>query len=175
MPQLSRTAADDRDAIRNVLGLYCRAMDRMDRELGYTIWHEDGEADYGEGIFTGSGRGFIDFVTPTHAGMANHSHQITTTIIDLDGDRAASETYVIAALRIIEGGQMQEVTTRGRYLDRWSFRGGRWAIDRRVYLHDFADVRPVTDTPIPTRGTRDRSDLSYTVLGSAMEPAKAGA
>jgi hypothetical protein len=44
-----------------------------------------------------------------------------------------------------------------------------------VYLHDFADVRPVTDTPIPTRGTRDRSDLSYTVLGAAMELAKAGA
>lgn len=143
---------------------YCRAMDRMDVELGYSIWHEDGEADYGKAIYRGSGRGFIDFVTASHAGMIAHSHQVTTVIVTLDGERAASESYVTAALRFAEGDRLKEITARGRYCDRWSFREGKWAIDRRIYLHDFDDVREVVPTALPSISTRDRTDPSYRTL-----------
>jgi len=159
-----RSETSDRQAITQMLHLYCRAMDRMDLALGYSIWHDDGEADYGEAIFRGTGRGFVDFVAEAHRRMIAHSHQVTTITIRLAGDRAASESYVIAALRFAEGEQLRETTTRGRYLDRWSFRNGRWAIDKRVYAHDFADVRDVQPTSIPTRASRDRSDPSYEVL-----------
>ena len=159
-----RTPEGDRQAIAQMLYLYCRAMDRMDLPLGYSIWHEDGTADYGEGIFHGTGRGFVDFAAKAHAGMVTHSHQVTAIIIDLDGDRAASESYVTAALRIKDGDRLLETTTRGRYLDRWSHRGGRWAIDRRIYVHDLDDTREVQPTSIPPRSARDRSDPSYAVL-----------
>ena len=160
----TRSPAEDRDAIRGQIHAYCRSMDRMDRELGYAVWHADGEADYGEAIFRGSGHGFIDFVTEAHAGMLAHSHQVTTVLIELAGDRAASESYVTAALRQQGDDGLLQVTVRGRYLDRWSYRDGRWAIDRRIYLHDFDDVRPVVSTGAPTRGRRDRSDPSYDIL-----------
>lgn len=160
----ARTPADDRQQIAEQLYRYCRAMDRMDAELGYSIWHDHGEADYGESIFRGTGRGFIDFVNAAHARMIAHSHQVTTIIIELDGDRAASESYVTTALRIADGDQINEVTSRGRYLDRWSYRGGRWAIDTRIYAHDFDDVRAVTPGPIPSALRRDKTDLSYQVL-----------
>lgn len=159
-----RSEADDRQAITQMIYLYCRAMDRMDIPLGYSIWHEDGEADYGEGIFRGSGRGFVDFAAQSHSGMIAHSHQVTAIIINLEGDRAASESYVTAVLRFIEDDRLREITTRGRYLDRWSFRGGRWAIDKRVYIHDLDDVRDVQPTGIPPRSARDMSDLSYDIL-----------
>lgn len=45
-----------REAIRQQLHNYCRAMDRRDDGLGYAAWHEDGAADYGAGVFQGRGR-----------------------------------------------------------------------------------------------------------------------
>lgn len=81
----------DIEQIRQVVYLYCRSMDRMDVELGYSVWHEDGEADYGDAIYKGSGRGFIDFVTATHANLVCQSHQVSNVIIMLDGDRAQAK------------------------------------------------------------------------------------
>ena len=83
----------DRDAIRDVLSRYCRGLDRMDRPLADTVWHPEGTALY-EGIFEGTGAGFLDWVWEAHANMDRHSHQITNVLIELDGDRATSEAYV---------------------------------------------------------------------------------
>src|SRR5829696_2436236 len=43
-PQAEEMVA--REAVREQLHAYCRAMDRMDHALGYKVWHEDGLADY---------------------------------------------------------------------------------------------------------------------------------
>jgi hypothetical protein len=161
---VGRSPADDRHAIAQQIYLYCRAMDRMDVSLGYSIWHEDGEADYGS-VFQGSGYAFIDFVNRRHAEMHAHSHQVTNLMIFLDGDAASSESYVTAVLRMANGEGEKQLTARGRYLDRWSHRASRWAIDRRVYVHDFDDVRMVEPTGMASGGKRDTSDPSYAVLG----------
>jgi hypothetical protein len=157
-------AMADRQAITDVIYRYCRAMDRIDPELGYTVWHEDGEADYGADVYQGSGRGFIDWVCGTHRGAITHAHQVTNILIELDGDRAASEAYVFSDLRAGQGDQVKQITTFGRYVDQWSRRGGRWAIDKRIAIRDFAEMRDVTPMPLPERGRRDRSDPSYSVL-----------
>lgn len=157
-------AIADRQAITDLIYRYCRAMDRCDAELGYSVWHEDGEADYGV-LFKGTGRGFVDFALHAHHHyMVMHSHQVTNIILMLDGDRAASESYVTAALRRQEGQRLMQVTVRGRYLDRWSRRNGHWGIDQRIYAHDFDEDREITATATPGWGRRDRGDLSYQVL-----------
>lgn len=153
----------DRLAITEVIHRYCRAMDRVDAELGYSVWHEDGEADYGS-IYRGSGRGFVDWVCGVHRTMIVHSHRATNVLITLEGDRAASETYVIATLRGMNGDRLMQTMAWGRYLDRWSRRKGRWAIDRRVYVHDFDEVRESPASATPVTGRRDREDPSYAVL-----------
>jgi hypothetical protein len=151
----------DRQAISQMLYNYCRAMDRCDTELGYSVWHEDGEADYGM-HFRGSGRGFVDFALEAHHRlMLAHSHQVANIIIALHGDRAESESYVKVALRQRMDGRLMEVTAHGRYLDRWSRRAGRWAIDKRVYLQDLDEVREVTGYTGESWGRRDRDDPSY--------------
>ena len=155
----------DRHAITDLIYRYCRAVDRLDHALGYSIWHADGTADYGADVYQGSGQGFIDFVIGQHGQTLGHSHQVTNIILELDGDRAASESYHFAGLRIQRGEQVFEITVRGRYIDHWSKRDGRWGIDHRLTVRDFDDMRPVTPMSV-SAGRRDPSDPSYAVLQS---------
>ena len=157
------TQVADRQAITDQIYRYCRAMDRIDHELGYAIWHEDGTADYGDN-YQGSGRGFIDHVCQQHAGLLVHSHQMTNVIIELDGDKAGSESYVTATLRIERGGKLMQMTVLSRYVDRWSKREGRWAIDHRIAVMEMDEIREVTPMKQHDTGKRDRTDPSYAVL-----------
>jgi hypothetical protein len=167
-----RTLRDliERQAITDLIYRYCRSMDRADADLGYTIWHADGTADYSEQFYQGSGHGYIDWVCDHHLKyFITHSHQVTNIIIEVDGDAAGSESYVTIALRHMDGERLLESTVRGRYVDRWSRRDGRWGIDRRVYLHDIDDVREIAGAVInETRSERDRSDFSYSVLAPTV-------
>ena len=149
-----------RQQITQLLYRYCRAVDRIDAELGYTLWHDDAAADYGR-VYRGTGRGFIDFVCDAHRRAIVHSHQITNIIIELDDDLARSESYVTSAMRLMHADALQQITTRGRYLDRWSRRAGRWGIDRRVFVNDFDEIRPVTSAFVPPAFRLDRDDPSY--------------
>lgn len=153
-----------KQAITEALYRYCRAMDRLDAELGYSVWHGDGTADYGI-LFQGSGSGFVDWVCQRHSAMSGHSHQVSNVLILVDGERAGSEAYVTTALRNVdESGTTVQRTIRGRYVDRWSRRNGIWAIDHRQYLHDFDDVTEIGTGGRETSGRRDRTDPSYELL-----------
>ena len=154
----------DRHAITDLIYRYCRAVDRLDHALGYSVWHAAGTADYGEGGYQGDGHGFIDVVIGQHSQTLAHSHQVTNIVLELEDDRAASESYYIAALRILREQQTFEITVRGRYVDRWSRRDGRWGIDHRLAIRDFDDIRPVTPMSTVNAGRRDPSDPSYAVL-----------
>jgi hypothetical protein len=169
----SSTTVDDlvaKQSITEVIYTYCRALDRMDRELALTVWHSGGTADYGPGMYQGTGAGFVDWVWQQHALMEAHSHQISNILIDVDGDSAGSEAYVTAALRTAgEPGTQIEIVSRGRYVDQWSRRDGRWAIDHRRFVEDFTNAQPVGDLGLierpASRSRRDRNDLSYDALG----------
>lgn len=156
----------DRQAITDLLYRYCRAVDRIDHELGYSVWHKDGVADYGERVFQGLGRDFIDHVCQQHSQLINHSHQVTNIVIELSGDRAASEAYVTANLRMERGGKLMQITVLSRYLDQWSRRNGCWGIDRRQTLMDMGEIREVTPMPVDDRWRRDKSDPSYAVFAA---------
>jgi hypothetical protein len=164
----SLQAVTDRQAITELIYRYCRSMDRIDAELGYSIWHEDAVADYGEEVYRGSGRGFIDYVCAQHRSTLAHSHQVTNILIELEGDRAASESYVTSVVRFMRADQLQQITTWGRYVDQWSSRGGRWGIDKRIAIRDFDELRAVGIVSHLDRGRRDRSDPSYAVLSGRV-------
>jgi hypothetical protein len=154
-----------KQAITEQIHTYCRAVDRIDNDLGRSVWHEDGTADYGP-IFQGTGHGFIEYVEGSHRAKLGHSHQITNILIRVDGDRAASEAYVTATLRFEQDGVLRQATIQGRYLDRWSRRAGRWAIDHRHFVHDLDAVQDVVATRFTSWGRRDRDDPSYALFAS---------
>jgi hypothetical protein len=165
-----------KQAITEQLHRYCRGIDRMDAELTLSVWHPDGTADYG-GLYRGSAAGFVDWLWPVHAAMVGHRHEVSNILIELDGDRAASETYVFVTLRVLEpDGSMTDIVGQGRYLDRWERRAGVWAIAHRDYVSDLSQAHVVEQRDVATHlppsgeaGTRrasrrDRTDHSYLVL-----------
>jgi hypothetical protein len=160
--------------IRDALSRYCRGLDRMDKEMAYAVWHNDGTADY-VGIYEGSGHGFVDWVWGAHSAMSCHSHQISNVLIEFEADsegsptRASSEAYVTVMLWL-DGNPAEkqtEIVARGRYLDRWSLRDGRWAIDHRVHVVDAQSIRQVRRGEGAGSSARDESDPSYAFIPKA--------
>lgn len=163
----------DQQAITDKIYRYARSVDRIDEKLGYTVWHEDGTADYGADIYQGSGRGFIDWCCESHRHALSHSHQMTNVIIELDGDRASSETYAIVTVRFKgdrDDATIVQYMAWSRYLDKWSRRNGEWAIDARLVVIDFDETREIKSSVKKSRASRDRLDPSYAVLQSGSFP-----
>jgi SnoaL-like protein len=176
-----------KQAITEAIYRYCRGLDRLDRELFESVWHSDATVDYGV-TYSGSAAGLVDNFWVSHPKLTGHSHQVTNILIEVDGDRAASESYCIGTLwKVNDAGVLTQLRAVGRYLDTWSCRDGVWAIDHRKFVYDavFPSSHPVpADTtgdyimglaakrdPMDTQGRRDRTDPSYEVLDTAVLPA----
>ncbi len=153
----------DRQAITDKIYRYCRSVDRLDVPCGHAVFHEDSYADFSP-TYTGTGRGWIDFICEEHKKFLHHSHQVTNVIIEIDGDRAGSEAYVTAKLQSREDGKLIQRDICARYVDAWSRRDGEWAIDRRDCIVDFDAAFEVSQAGSETRARRDTSDPSYSVL-----------
>ena len=75
----------DRQAIRDCLASYCRAVDRMDRELLLSCYHPDALDDHG--IFVGGPEAFADWVFDLQGRMQTSTqHIITNHLCELAGD-----------------------------------------------------------------------------------------
>lgn len=165
-----------KQAITEGLYRYCRGIDRMDRALMATVFHPDATVDYSH--FAGTWQGFTDWVWKGHESFAIHSHQVTNILIEVEaaGDRAESESYVIASLWRPEGEPTSQVVVSGhgvegstrtgtvhhvraRYADRWSLRQDTWGIDYRRCIVDLQTIE--TTTGLLGGGRRDPEDPSY--------------
>ena len=167
-----------KQAITDVIYRYCRALDRRDRELADTVWHPDGTADFGV-TYSGPASGLLDQFWDNHAKLLGHSHQVTNILVEVDGDRAGSESYAIGTLwDLPESRVLTSMVTFGRYFDRWSRRDGVWAIDHRRFVYDVVFLTPpdaggllgrltAERDPRQTAGRHDRTDPSYEVLSHA--------
>ena len=157
--------------IADVQYRYCRGLDRMDKPMVQAVWHEDGTADYGQ-YFRGTATAFIEWVWTYHATLHRHTHQFHSQLVEFKGpDRAVSEAYYTVALREHLGGRRYvDLLFRNRYLDRWSRREQRWAIDHRQCLVELGDRRDlelsadVDGSSFPVR--RDLQDPSYANFAS---------
>lgn len=153
----------DRQEIETMIHRYCRAVDRIDPELGRSIFHSDSTADYGD-FYQGSGSGAIDAICESHRLFLAHSHQITTLTIEVDGDRAGSEAYHFATLRMTVAGKLMQLSVWGRYLDRWSRQDGRWGIDHRQVALDLNEIREVIPHTPGMTAQRSPTCPSYSIL-----------
>ena len=93
-------------------------------------------------------------------------------MIRLNGDdRAVSEAYFTASLHTEpKNGIVTEHLWRGRYLDRWSRRAGKWGIEHRQVLFD--SYTPYDFSAERLKGAplalvqRDEDDPSYDHLAN---------
>jgi len=138
-------------------------LDRMDKALSRSIWHEDGTAHYHD-LFEGTADEFVEWVFDAHENLERHSHQLSSRLfIDVDGFSARSEAYVTIALwtKPDSGGSQQEFICKGRHLDRWSCKRDVWAIDHREHVLDMHSLYELNRADVSAVSSRDENDLSF--------------
>ncbi len=125
-----------KEAIRDQIYTYCHALDRIDNELGYTVFSDDAVVDYGP-FYKGTGHGFIDHCLNAHRGQLATHHMMTNVLIKVDGDKAVSETYMYAANKYpMDDGRNYSTEARCRDIDNWECRDGKWVIVKRIVAGD---------------------------------------
>jgi hypothetical protein len=157
-----------KEAIRDGLYRYARAIDRCDVELLKSCYHP-GAPDY-HGVFAGKAEDFCIYMPPEMKRYRSVRHTLTNPLIELDGDRAFVETFYWCVLFLdAAGGQGNEYVEQvayGRYLDIWERRAGEWKIAYRRLVSDGATLRLITDQPAFQRiagvsGEMGPEDLVY--------------
>lgn len=145
----------DRQAIDDCLMTYSRAIDRHDRELLLSVYHEDAIDDHG--MFVGSPEEFADWALGMHDSVhLSHQHCIFNRTVDLDGDVAHVESYYMF-VGLNQAGKPLAMSG-GRYIDRFEKRADRWAIAARVCVRDWAPLEQVPE------GELDQSKLTVAPL-----------
>lgn len=151
----------DRQAIWDCLMRYSRGVDRLDRELLLSVYHEDAVDDHG--MFVGTREEFADWVVGMHgATHFSHQHCLFNHSCELDGDVAHAETYYMFAGMNRSGAPLS--MSGGRYLDRFERRDGIWAIAARVCVRDWAPLDSQPDPEDPSTMTAIRGALPPAVL-----------
>src|SRR5262249_19867956 len=105
----------DRQDIADCLTRFTRGMDRFDRELFLSAYHDDAIIDAGD--FVGSAAQVYDMARELHdEGQSATLHNVLNHACELDGDTAHCETYFFFV------GRNRDETNwaaGGRYLDRF--------------------------------------------------------
>jgi hypothetical protein len=155
----------DRAQILDCIHRYARGMDRLDRELARSAYHDDAIDDHG--AFVGPVDGFLDWAFSYHAGQIRHQHYVTNHSVELCGEQAHAETYYMF-VGTEPDADAPLVVFGGRYIDRFERREGRWAIAARVCLVEWQTGVPSLLNAaafefMAAVGTvaRDRTDASY--------------
>ncbi len=154
----------DETAVKDLQLRYCRGIDRCDWDLIRDCYHPDATDDHGE--FEGGVDGFIEYARAGLAEFLTTTHMIGNQLVEVKGDVAWAEAYVLAVHRIPAGedGVEKDWICNSRYVDRIERRDGEWRIARRVAVIDCDRVEPVRESwadRIDLFGKRDRTDPSY--------------
>lgn len=127
----------DRQALMDLIHAYANAADRHDHDKMRALYHPDAMDDHGH-FFKGPAMDFIDLLPTIQKGMAILHHNITTVNLQLDGDRAEGEVYLLAMHQVKGEGRLFDVLIGGRYFDRYEKREGIWKFSHRAIVADWA-------------------------------------
>ena len=134
----------DKRACIELIFLLARALDRCDEPLLRSLFHGDATDDHG--YFKGTAAEFADWVFPLLRTMERTHHTISNVLVQVQGNRAVSESYFVAYhdLAAPDGAPLR-MTAAGRYLDRFQRRDGEWKFTHRGAVYDWNASEPRTD------------------------------
>jgi hypothetical protein len=162
----------DKDAIREALYRYCSGADRSDLELMRSAYHPDAVDDHGD-IFHGLGWDLAADSVRRNVGSGSKTlHTISNVTIDLDGDIAYVESYVVAHhYERDPEGTLSGYVFGGRYIDQFECRDGDWRIAKRIAVHDWSQVQSglqeLAAGSTYVQGRRSEGDARYQRVTSA--------
>jgi len=139
-----RDLAARRDITRAVQD-YMRGQDRLDHALQLSSFHADADVDCG--LLRGGPEAYTDFAQGLLGEMKGSQHIIGQVYLDVDIDAgtAHGEVYYFAWHRMVEDGVDKDLIIAGRYVDEYSFKNDKWAIQRRRELVDWARTDGIAD------------------------------
>jgi ketosteroid isomerase-like protein len=150
---------------------YARGVDRGDAEMVMSAFHDD--AAIVSGLINGSARDFSEEIGVTiDKTLSCVAHTVTNHWIEVDGDVAVGESYVIA-YQNTAGDTPEDVMTGGRYVDRYERRQGVWKIAHRTFVLDWTTSSPsknLMDSGMfegMTTGCRSQADPVYKLWADA--------
>jgi hypothetical protein len=131
----------DRQQIRDLIENWAVWRDAGDWDRFRTVWHPDGwmNATWTQG-------GFEHFIQMTIEGWAKGVsilHFLGGQSIDIEGDRAISQTKMTISQRAPVEGVLCDVTCTGRFYDFLEKREGRWGLVLRQPIYEKDRIDPL--------------------------------
>ncbi|PEQ11059.1 hypothetical protein B2G71_18615 [Novosphingobium sp. PC22D] len=158
----------DKEAIRDLVLLYSRAVDRKDPELLRDLYTEDATDTHGDS-FDGSAEDYCKFIEAALPYMPYSGHHVCNHLIAIEGDRASGEVYALAYHVISDqtgGNAREEDFMAVRYIDNYRrCADGKWRFSKRVVTYDLKIRRPFDGGGLLGLGA---DDPSYTVCEQAL-------
>jgi hypothetical protein len=133
----------DKQDILEALTRFSRGMDRFDREVFLSAFHDD--ATMAAGPFVGSPADCYAWASALHEqGQVATHHNLLNVTYDIDGDVAHTETYYLFVGRNRDESNW---IAGGRYIDRLEKRGGAWKIALRTNAIEWSGMVPTMAIP----------------------------
>ena len=157
--------------IQELSARYMRGLDRLDKDLLQSVFHEDASTDYG--FYKGPAAQFVDFAYGALKDHASNHHMIGQILIGFEDENTAyGEVYFQAYHRLMIESEDTELFVSGRYSDRYERREGTWKIAHRAEVNDWTRADPPTDryfrdSPQQLRGGR-ADDYSVNYVGRVI-------
>ncbi len=134
-----------KDAIRDLVLLYSRAIDRKDVALLRDLYTADATDDHGWS-FTGPADAYCNFIAQSLPHMPYSGHHVCNHLIAVDGDEGNGEVYAIAwhvlPDRENPGARVEDLMLV-RYIDNYRRESdGKWRFAKRVVTYDVQMQRP---------------------------------
>jgi hypothetical protein len=155
-----------KEEIRELVLLYCRAIDRQDIVLCRSLYTADGWDTHGDN-FDGTADQLAQFLETGLKPLRYSGHHICNHLISVENDTGEGEVYAIAYHILPDGkGGLYEDVMRVRYLDDYRKESGRWRFARRFVTFDSQTIIPL-QRPESTAPDQ-RQDPSYAKLKSPL-------
>jgi ketosteroid isomerase-like protein len=156
----------DREAIRDLVLCYSRAIDRKDVKLLRDLYTADATDSHGDS-FDGPADKYCDFIAGSLPHMIYSGHHVCNHMIEVTGDIANGEVYALAFHVLPTAAEAREEDFMAvRYIDNYRrCADGKWRFARRVVTYDMQLRRPFTGGGLMALGENDPSyDLCQSPL-----------
>jgi hypothetical protein len=138
----------DKQAIHETLMRFARALNRLDPELVTSCVFPEAEVDMGSEVYIGR-----DYPERFRAERERSGgplkfgrlHLLANELVEVRGEVAHSETYVISYQHFDRDGRVYTRTRAGRFVDRLERRGGNWKIAHRSLIDEWSRVDEVVE------------------------------
>ena len=148
----------DKDAIRELVQCYSRAVDRKDIALLRDLYTEDATDTHGD-TYDGPASGLCDYIEGSMGHMIYGGHHACNHMISVEGDEGNGEVYAIC-YHIVPGpdGTQVEDFMLVRYIDNYlRCADGKWRFAKRVVTYDVTRRRPFEGGGLMGLGEHDPS------------------